>query len=136
VDEILLATLACGATLEAAAQKAGVSRGTVQRRLLEPDFRARLQELSADMVKRSSRTLTAASTEAIKTLLALQQSSTPYATRLGAARAILEIGIKLREVADLEERLAAVESRLNERDSHAPASTNGEAGNRPGLAIR
>ena len=31
--------------------------------------------------------------------------------RLGAARAILEIGLKLREIVDLEARVAAVEAR-------------------------
>jgi hypothetical protein len=34
--------------------------------------------------------------------------------RLGAARAILEQGTRLRELADLEERLAALEQRLGE----------------------
>ena len=34
--------------------------------------------------------------------------------RLGAARAVLEIGVKLREVADLEQRLVAVEQLLAE----------------------
>src|SRR5262249_23506660 len=84
-------------------------RATVQRRLLDPKFRARLQEVRSDMVARAAGTLTAASTEAIKTLLALQQSTIPHAVRLGAARSILEIGIKMREVADLEERLPALE---------------------------
>jgi hypothetical protein len=111
-DDLLVLALACGATQEAAAQKAGVSKATVQRRMQDPEFQARLQAASADMVKRSALTLTAASTEAIKTLLALQQSSTPYPTRLGAARAILEIGVKLREVADVEERLAALEQEM------------------------
>jgi hypothetical protein len=108
-DDVLLMTLACGATVEAAAQKAGVSRATVQRRLLDPEFHARLQEFRSDMVTRASGTLTAASTEAIKTLLALQQPTIPHAVRLGAARSILEIGIKMREAADFEERLAALE---------------------------
>src|SRR5262249_23081555 len=133
-DEVLLMALACGATLDAAAQKAGVSKPTVRRRLQEPEFRQRLQEVRSDMVQRAAGTLTAASTEAIRTLLALQQPSVPYTTRLGAARATLEIGIKLREVADMEERLAALEARVNERDSHAPAHSNGQAGIRPGVA--
>ena len=32
--------------------------------------------------------------------------------RLGAARAVLEIGLKVREVADIEQRLATLEERL------------------------
>jgi hypothetical protein len=108
-DDVLLMTLACGATVEAAAQKASVSRATVLRRLREPKFQQRLQEFRSDMVTRAAGTLTAASTEAIKTLLALQQPTIPHAVRLGAARSILEIGIKMREVADLEERLTALE---------------------------
>jgi hypothetical protein len=60
------------------------------------------------MVTRAASTLTAASTEAIKPLLGLQQPTIPHAVRLGEARSILEIGIKMREVADLEERLTAL----------------------------
>jgi hypothetical protein len=112
VDDMLLMTLACGATLEGAAQKAGVSKATVQRRLNDPAFQKRLQEIRSDMVKRTAGTLTAASTEAVKTLLALQHPAIPHAVRLGAARSILEIGIKMREVADLEERLTALEQQM------------------------
>jgi hypothetical protein len=111
-DQVLLLALACGATLDAAAHKAGVSMSTVQRRLQDSDFKAELKRVQSDMVQRAACTLTAASTEAIKTLLALQQSSTPAATRLGAARTILEIGIKMREVADFAQRLAALEEQM------------------------
>jgi hypothetical protein len=112
VDDLLLAALSCGATAEVAAHKAGVSRTTVQRRLQNPAFCQRLRELGADMVKRSAAALTAASVEAIKTLHGLQASSIPHAVRLGAARSILEFSIKLREVADTEERLAALEAQM------------------------
>ena len=111
-DEVLLVALACGATIEVAAQKAGLSRATAHRRLNDAEFSARLQQFCSDMVKRASRALTAASGESIKTLLALQQASIPHAVRLGAARSILEIGIKMRESADMEERLAALEQQL------------------------
>ena len=86
------------------------------RRLQEPEFQARLRQIRSDMVGRASGTLTAASTEAIKTLLALQQPTTPHSTRLGAAGSILEIGIKMREIADLEERLVALEQQMKARD--------------------
>ena len=111
-DQVLILALACGATLEAASHKAGVSISTVQRRLQDPEFKAELKKLQCDMVQRAASTLTAAMTEAIKTLLSLQQPSTSAATRLGAARTILEMGIKIREVADLEERLTALEQQM------------------------
>jgi hypothetical protein len=50
--------------------------------------------------------------EGIKTLLGLQASSVPHAVRLGAARSILEFSIRLREVTDTEERLAALEEQM------------------------
>jgi hypothetical protein len=56
--------------------------------------------------------LTAASGEAIKTLLALLAPTIPHAARLGAARTILETGIRMREVADTEERVAALEAQM------------------------
>jgi hypothetical protein len=108
-EDALLLALACGASVDQAARQCGLSTRTVYRRLAEPSFRQRLQALRGDMVSRTAGTLTAAATEAVRTLLELLKSSTSDAVRLGAARAVLEIGIKVREVADLEERLAALE---------------------------
>jgi ribosomal protein S9 len=112
VDDLLLAALGCGATAEAAAHKAGVSRTTVQRRLQDPAFRQRLRAQGTETLKRASYALTAAMVEGIKTLLGLQASSVPHAVRLGAARSILEFSIRLREVTDTEERLAALEEQM------------------------
>jgi hypothetical protein len=113
VDDNLLMALACGSTVEAAARNAGVSESSVYRRLRKAAFSQRLQEIRADMVQRTAAILTAAGMEAVKTLLALQQASTPASVRLGAARAILEIGLKVREVADLERRISALEQHLS-----------------------
>ena len=109
-------TLACGATVEAAAQKAGVSRATVLRRLREPEFQHRLQEFRSDMVKRAAGMLTAASMEAVKTLLELQKTPVPAAVRLGAARSVIELGTKLRETAEFEARLAALEQQMGPKE--------------------
>jgi hypothetical protein len=117
-DQVLLVALACGATIEAASQKAGLSQATVYRRLQDPEFRKRIQQAQSDMVKRASGALTAAGMEAIKTLLSLlQSSSTPAAARLGAARAVLELGNKLRDNVDFEERLRALEKHLFEKEA-------------------
>lgn len=111
-DEQLLMALACGVTVENAARQAGISPRTAYRRLAEPDFRQRLQKMRGDMVSRTAGTLTAAASEAVRTLLELLKNPTSSAVRLGAARAVLEIGMKLREVADLEVRLADLEQRI------------------------
>jgi hypothetical protein len=109
IDERLLMALACGATVETAARSLAVSERTVYRRLADPAFRQRLQQMRADMVQRTAGALTAAGAEAVRTLLALQKETVPPAVRLGAARAVLELGAKMRETAELEARIAALE---------------------------
>jgi hypothetical protein len=111
-DEALLLALACGSNAEQAARAVGVSKSTVFRRLSDPEFRRRLAALRADMVDRASGMLTAAGMEAVKTLLSLLQPLVPAPVRLGAAKAVLEVGAELRTVVDLEQRLAALEAQL------------------------
>jgi hypothetical protein len=67
------------------------------------------------MVQRAMAMLTAAAMEAVKTLLDLQGGKQPPATRLGAARSVLEIGNKLRTENDLVARLEAAERALGLR---------------------
>lgn len=92
------------------------SQGTtvqfVYRRLEEPAFQQRLQQVRSDMVLRTAGALTAASQEAVRTLLSLQKETVPPGVRLGAARAVIELGLKVREMAEIELRLAELEQRL------------------------
>jgi hypothetical protein len=111
-DDALVLALACGATPESAAQKAGFGLRTVYRRLAEPAFRAQVTEVRAELVRRVAGMLTAAGLGAIKTLATLQESAVSESVRLGAARAIIELGCKVREAVELAERLAAVEARV------------------------
>src|SRR5688500_17157490 len=104
-DQMLLLALACGATVEAAARQAGLSEATAQRRLKEPAFQQALQETQADLVQRTMGMLTGAAGEAVKTLLNLLKDSSPATVRLGAARAVLEMGMRFREAQELEERI-------------------------------
>jgi hypothetical protein len=108
---------ACVVTVETAARQAGVSESTAHRRKDDPQFRQQLQVIQTDMIKRTAGALTAASTESVRTLLELQKPSAPPAVRLGAARSVLEIGIKLREAADLEERLSVLEQQMGVADA-------------------
>ena len=49
-------------------------------------------------------------------MLELQKSTVPHATRLGAARSVIELGTKLRETAEFEERLAALEQQIGPKE--------------------
>ncbi|HYH63449.1 MAG TPA: hypothetical protein VD866_02010 [Urbifossiella sp.] len=108
-DDAVVLALACGATVEAAAKQGGVSERTVYTRLRDPDFQKRIKEARTDLVRRSAGLLSAASGEAVRTLLALMKESAPPAVRLGAAKAVLELGIKVRELAELEAEVRALE---------------------------
>jgi hypothetical protein len=113
-DEQLLLSLACGATAEQAAAKAQVSVRTVYRRLEDPDFARRLRGLRAEMVQRTAAALTAAATEAVRVLLDLMKPASTGPVRLGAARSVIELGAKLREMVELEERIKALEERVGD----------------------
>jgi hypothetical protein len=102
-----------------AALAAGVSERTVRRRLDEPVFKRQVDDARAEMLAQATARLTGAALEAVEALRALLGSDLNFA-RLGAARAILEVGAKYREQLDLAERVAALEERLT-----APSASRG-----------
>ena len=118
----LIVSLACGTSVETAAQKAGLSVRTVYRRLADPEFRAQVNEARAEMLRRAAAMLTAAGMTAIKTFTTLQESARSESVRLGAARSIIELGCKLREMVELTERLAQMEARM-QTELPNPATT-------------
>jgi hypothetical protein len=111
-DPLILAALVCGASSEQAGAKAGVSGRTVRRRLNNAAFRRKLNRVRNEMQMRTADQLSAAGTEAVRTLIRLMNAAAPPNTQLGAARSVVELGIKVRETADLAVRLTEVEQRL------------------------
>ena len=110
-DDRLITTVAGGSTVQAAAQLCEVSERTVYRRIADPAFRQQLTRARAEMVERALGHLAAGSTEAgivLRNLLGGEDDR----VKLGAARTILEVGNKLRESVELEQRLADLERRL------------------------
>jgi hypothetical protein len=110
-DEALALALAGGQTLRAAAEAAKIAERTATRRMADPAFRQRVTELRGDMVQRSLGRMAEGMSEAadvLRQLLAARSES----VRLGAARSLLELGVKLRESVELEERMRALEGRL------------------------
>jgi hypothetical protein len=107
-DDALVAALASGCTLRDAASRAGVSERTVRVRLADPSFRARLDQARAEALDRAVAALNSASRAAVSTLEALLYADSE-SVRLGAAKAILEAGARMRETLELERRVAQLE---------------------------
>jgi hypothetical protein len=116
LEHQLLLALACGASVEIAAQKLGISQSTIRRRLRDPKFTARLTQMRADMDVRVADQLTAASTEGARTMVELMKPGNPPSVRLGASKAVVELGLKTRENADLAVRMAELEQRLEKQE--------------------
>jgi hypothetical protein len=111
----LLASLAAGASVDQAAAAAHVSPATVARRLRRPEFRAELAAARTAAVERAVARLSMASVAAASELLRLATTSQKDAIRLAASRTILELGQKLREGLELEQRVATLEAELEVR---------------------
>jgi transposase-like protein len=114
-DEALALALASGQTVRDAAAAVGIAERTATRRWADAAFRRHVAELRGEMATRALGRLADGMGEAASTLRELLADSTPPAVRLGAARCLLELGVKLREAIDLEQRLTAVEARYSER---------------------
>lgn len=110
-DALLIAMLASGSTIKDAANSAGVSERTARRRLDDPGFCQRVNEAQAALVGQATGVLAAGMTEAAETLKSLLQAQSER-TRLSAARAILWLGLKVRETAELEARLLEIEKAM------------------------
>ena len=113
-DDPLLLALACGLSAEQAAKQSGVSVTTDYRRLDDAAFAARFDDLRAAMLARAAAILPAAAVASVRTLADLLKPANAPAVRLNAARAILEHGVKLRALVEVEARLKDLEDRVEE----------------------
>jgi hypothetical protein len=110
-SQALLLALAAGQTVQAAALAAGLSERTVWRYLADPAFKARLIEVRAQAIERAAAALGNGCSQAVEALTQLLAAKSET-VRLGAARAILELGPRLRESVEFHARLAALEKKV------------------------
>lgn len=107
--------LAAGHTIEEAAKKAGAGGRTIRTWLHDqPAFVRRIGELRAEMTGRALGRLVEGMASAADTLGYLSRRGKSEMVRLSAARAVLELGVKLRDSVELEERIAALEAQPNQ----------------------
>jgi hypothetical protein len=104
VDEILIAQLGAGRSIETAAKEAGVCTKTVQRRLAEPAFRDRLHAYRADLLHRASGVLLDGVLHAGIVARKLLSSKNEM-VQLGAVRVLISQAVTVFEKGELEERL-------------------------------
>lgn len=107
-DEALALGVAAGKTVRDAAAEAGVSESTAHRRLTDPVFAARVQEIRDGLVSAAAGRLAGGMAAAADVLVALLQSQDEN-VKLRAASQLLAGGVKVVEVAELQRRLEALE---------------------------
>jgi hypothetical protein len=109
-DKVAL-SLATGCALAVAARESGAGERTIRTwTATVPAFTRRIHELRAEMTSQALGRLTADLSSAADTLGYLSRRAKSETVRLGAARALLELGNKLRESNELEQRIAALEA--------------------------
>ena len=120
-DTLLLIALASGDTVTDAAAKAKMSERSAFRRLQKPEFQRQLSQLRGQMQAQAIGMLARISSDAAETLEALMGETHPPTVRLGAARAILDLGGRLREQGEVEARLTAIEQQFADKQEKASA---------------
>ena len=123
-DRLLAAAIAAGATHADAARTASCSRKTVVRRLRDPAFRRQIEEARREILDRIAGKTTEAAEAGVAVLkeIALDGDG-PRSVRVSAARALLELTLKLRESLQVVERLEELEQRLLGLAGGGPTAT-------------
>lgn len=108
-----LAALLSEPTTRAAAAAAEIPESTIWRWLREPDFADALSKAKTALLDSVLTSLAATSGKAIEALCSvLDDKEAQASTKVSAARAVLEYGLKVREAVETENRLKLLEARF------------------------
>jgi len=110
-----LAALLTSRTILEAATTAGVSERTLRRWLTQPEFASTYRSAAREAASEAVSSLLAAQREAVDVLVACLHDGTP-ATRVRAARCLLELGVRVGET-DVDERLQLLEREVRSWDT-------------------
>ncbi|MBP3957169.1 hypothetical protein J8F10_18050 [Gemmata sp. G18] len=110
-DDALVSALAAGRTARESAALAGVSERTVARRLHDPAFADRIRALRSAALVAAAGRLTDGSTAAADVLRGLLTSEDEH-VRHKAAVKLIELGLRISEVLELDRRVADLERLL------------------------
>jgi len=111
---VFIAALSTCTTVRAAAKKAGIGERTAWRWLDDPDIKAAVNERQTEVLAQVTRVTVASMTEALDVLRGIMLDvNNPPTPRVTAARAILETGLRFKELVELAERIARLEARID-----------------------
>lgn len=112
-EDVLILTLARGASYRQAALESGCGLSTVARRQQDQKFRAKVTKCRGEILSRSCGILAGATVIAVKKLRQLCQSQNQVVA-LAASKAVLELANRYRDQLELLERLEVLEHRSDE----------------------
>jgi len=103
------------------AERVKLSIRQVRRYLAEPAIRARIRELEDERLRAVARKAAALGGSAVVVLATIaNDKGQPAAARVSAAGGLLDVMVKIGEMADLIERIAALEERLGGQKEEKP----------------
>lgn len=102
--------------ITSAAAKVGVGERTIYRWMGDPSFKAGLLSAEGEIIDQATRRLLTLHDQAINVFdQIMSNDACSPGTKLRAAQSILDYLLKLRELRNLESRLAALEEKVNNR---------------------
>jgi hypothetical protein len=137
IDDALVLALAGGEGMAGAARRANVSDRTVRRRLAEEAFRRRVDQARTELVAAAVGRLAEGGAEAAVKLRWLVLNARAETTALGAARAVLDMLFRARQLEDLERRVSELEEHASAgvaRPTFGEGLRGGPATNGPAAA--
>ncbi len=113
-DQVVL-LLAKGTSIERAASLSGLSARTIYRRLADPKFTAKVNQVRTELFEAAYGQLVGSLQSAVTTLKRLLRDEASN-VQLAAAKALLDFSGKLKDSVELSERLERIEEHLKRQE--------------------
>ena len=114
-QQLAVTVILASPSLEEARRRVGAAKGTFYGWLKEPAFQAVLKSQREALVQQAFDRLKVGLTQAVDKLLELLQARGQLGIQLRAAQTLLDHGIKVTELQELEARLEALEEQVSNR---------------------
>ena len=116
---MLAIALASGGSISEVAAQAGIERSTIYRKLENPAFARQVAEFRDRLIGTALGRIADAMTRGADVLAQMLESPQDH-IRIRAARALISLGLRLRDSVDLTARMREVESELARRQEGRP----------------